>query len=609
MEMMPYCASCRVGVSAPFGCQRVERRETTLEGGKRAIVHQLLSLILANFSIQGMDNVQGDPPTQRPQPPPTMSSIDKEFGQYAADDEAINDLIPPSKRVSSTLELQDEDDSSYAPHSYNTPTPAARKKSFLFYLATVQAFLIIYRTEVLLSSILAISVSIAFSSYFKSHRKTTNAFRHAHIEHDYTSIQSKYDLTLGSIDHWCLHGDDNECRCEDPLEPRSKRSSHKWENQHKENIKVATEALMTFGLASRNEYPFSYDDMWVDRPDDDWAIGRGPRFGDDDYGSASYGDSVGGGSGMDDDFVGDDGYGIPMESGSSTADVDAALGEEGDLSPVVEEGGGGTRRNSRLLGYFFGNVNEEREVAESGGGLDVVFVGDSITEQRQGTSHGKEVEDYVGIKEVFSKTFTKEKGGDFDGIAMGIAGDTAPNLLWRLMNGEMPYGLNPKVWWVGIGVNDLSLTGCSEEVVLLGILRVVEEIQNVHPDDIVVINSLLPVRRNEEGLLEHTGKHHEHEALKKKEENLQDNEMSAKRMHGDLWPSIVSINEELSKFASKHPKIKFFNADTVFVDERDDGKYLKLDLMADAVHPNLSGHKKWNSAIKKRLHEILKDKE
>ena len=181
----------------------------------------------------------------------------------------------------------------------------------------------------------------------------------------------------------------------------------------------------------------------------------------------------------------------------------------------------------------------------------------------------------------------------------------SPNLLWRLMNGEMPAGLTPKVWWVGVGINDLTMKGCSEEVAFLGILRVVEEIQNAHPDDYIVINSILPVNRNTNGLLEHFGKHHEDVALKKKEKNLLDEEMSRKRMHGDIWPSIVSINEQLSEFASKHNKIKFFNADSVFVDERQDGKYLKMDLYHDPVHPNLAGHKKWNNAIKKRLQEIL----
>lgn len=278
------------------------------------------------------------------------------------------------------------------------------------------------------------------------------------------------------------------------------------------------------------------------------------------------------GEGWDDE---DDGFGVPVEMNSNEPD--------------------GVRHLRKLS-------NDEQEYS-----LDVVFLGDSITEQRQGTQMGKPHDDYVGIKEIFDKTFTKDKGGEFNGIAMGIAGDTSSNLLWRTMNGEMPYGLTPKVWWVGIGVNDFSAKGCSEEVVLLGILRVVEEIQEQHPDDIVVINSILPVKRNLDGLLEHVGKHHEDIALKKKEKNLLISEMSKKRGHVDFWPSIVTINEELSKFASKHKGVKFFNTDSVFIEERQGGKYMKLDLFSDPVHPNLAGHKKWNSAIKKRLHEILKD--
>ncbi len=164
------------------------------------------------------------------------------------------------------------------------------------------------------------------------------------------------------------------------------------------------------------------------------------------------------------------------------------------------------------------------------------------------------------------------------------------------------------MWWVGIGINDLSLKGCSEEVTLLGILRVVEEIQRYHPKDFIVINSLLPVQRNQEGLLEHIGKHHEDVALKKKEQDMEAGQMNKKRDRYDLWPSIVSINKELGEFASKHPTIKFFNADKVFVEDREDGRYMRLDLFGDPVHPNLAGHKKWNNEIKRRLHEILKEK-
>lgn len=491
------------------------------------------------------------------------SAVDQEYGDNDA--AAVEDVMS-----SSTMEMDDLNNDDDFPSYYPQPKP---QKTCLYYGATVLSFIIIYRTELLLGAALAVCVSIAIKDISATRggpRRSKNAFKNAHVAHDYSNINSKYDLTLGSIDHWCLIGDDNNCQCEDPLMPMGKRSSKKWTAQHKENMKVATEAVMKLIDVSNTKawndyegYQPDLDDMWIEAADDDWIFEKGARFGDD-YGY------------FQDDLYGN--YFDPEQDSDAAGDAGANTGGDGI----------GTRKLEST-------------------GLDVVFIGDSITEQRQGTSHGEHVEDYVSIKEVFDKTFTKEKGGDFDGIAMGIAGDTAPNLLWRLMNGENPFGLEPKVWWIHVGINDLSLKGCSEEVTLLGILRVVEEIQNTRPDAKIVINSILPVRRNEEGLLEHIGKHHEDQALRKKELNMLDSSMSPKRMHVDLWPSIVSINEELSKFASKHKGIKFFNADEVFVEERDDAKYLKVDLMKDPVHPNLSGHKKWNNAIKKRLHEILKD--
>jgi len=490
------------------------------------------------------------------------TAVDQEYGDNDAG--SVNDLVP-SRASSSTLDMEDEEDDEF-PSYYPQPKP---QRTCLFYGATVLSFIIIYRTELCLGAVLAFCVGIAIKEFPSTRvgppRKSKNAFKNAHVQHDYSGINSKYDLTLGSIDHWCLIGDDNNCQCEDPLVPMGKHASKKWTAQHKENMKVATEAVMKLvGVSSSKVwsdyegYQPGLDDGWIDGGDDDWIFAKGARFGDD----YAYD--------QDDVFAND----FDPNQGEDAGDTD------------------GETRNRKL----------------DSTGLDVVFIGDSITEQRQGTQHGEHVDELLSVKEVFDKTFTKAKGGEFEGIAMGIAGDTAPNLLFRLMNGENPFGLEPKVWWVHVGINDLSIKGCSEEVVLLGILRVVEEIQNTHPDAKIVINSILPVRRNEEGLLEHiVGKHHEDQALRKKELNMMDSSLSPQRLHVDLWPSIVSINEELSKFASKHKGIKFFDANEVFVEEREDAKYLKVDLMSDPVHPNLSGHKKWNNAIKKKLHEILKD--
>ena len=79
------------------------------------------------------------------------------------------------------------------------------------------------------------------------------------------------------------------------------------------------------------------------------------------------------------------------------------------------------------------------------------------------------------------------------GVALGIAGDSANNVLWRLVHGEMPDGFNPKIWWVSVGMNDLTRQQCSEEVVVLGVLRIVEEIIKRRPKARIVINSLLPM--------------------------------------------------------------------------------------------------------------------
>ncbi len=57
----------------------------------------------------------------------------------------------------------------------------------------------------------------------------------------------------------------------------------------------------------------------------------------------------------------------------------------------------------------------------------------------------------------------------------------------------MPSNFNPRVWWLVLGLNDLGRMQCSEEVVILGILRVVEEIRSRKPDAEIVINSMLPM--------------------------------------------------------------------------------------------------------------------
>jgi len=201
------------------------------------------------------------------------------------------------------------------------------------------------------------------------------------IENDYSSIRSKYDLNIGSIDHWCLQGGDQNCSCEDPLIPASKSSYPKWIEAHTMNKELVEKSI--------------------------------EKWGED--------------------------------------------------------------------------------------GIDVVFVGANMVELWAGrsVSNVKKISKEVGEK--FVKNFNREKRGKYNGIPLGIAGDTTPNVLWRIQNGEIPDNLNPKIFWLVLGTNDLALRQCSEEVVLLGILRVIEEIQEMRPDAKIVVNSILPMSTDKQG--------------------------------------------------------------------------------------------------------------
>jgi len=115
--------------------------------------------------------------------------------------------------------------------------------------------------------------------------------------------------------------------------------------------------------------------------------------------------------------------------------------------------------------------------------VDVAFLGESLIEEMDGRWLGLTQGDHLEhLAQMFRKRFQKPYGAPLEAVPLGIAGDAAPNVLWRLLHGEMPDDFNPKVWWISMGMNDLARMSCSEEVVILGILRVVEEIRTRKPD-------------------------------------------------------------------------------------------------------------------------------
>jgi len=229
--------------------------------------------------------------------------------------------------------------------------------------------------------------------------------------------------------------------------------------------------------------------------------------------------------------------------------------------------------------------------------LDVVLLGDSIIEQWNGRSMGVQMDNLDEIKGVFNNLFRKDHGGMIDGLALGITGDVTSNLLYRIQNGEMPQSLNPKVWWILIGTNDLGLMQCSEEVIFIGIIRVVEEILLRKPGSTVVINGILPRTNRKDGYLIPPPSE-EHDTS-----SYINNQYINNTSLFDFWASILTINNSLKEFSKTHDNVYYIDSSDLFLVQlgnekfQSEDKLLAKELMGDFVHPSVIGSRIWGNFI------------
>jgi len=105
--------------------------------------------------------------------------------------------------------------------------------------------------------------------------------------------------------------------------------------------------------------------------------------------------------------------------------------------------------------------------------LDVVIIGDSITERLRGTQTVGTIP-IPEYKAVFGAHFNPAMGGKLNGMALGSAADITPETIWHLENRWITDSLHPKLWLLLIGTNDLGRSGCSKRNTLVGILHIAE---------------------------------------------------------------------------------------------------------------------------------------
>jgi lysophospholipase L1-like esterase len=196
------------------------------------------------------------------------------------------------------------------------------------------------------------------------------------------------------------------------------------------------------------------------------------------------------------------------------------------------------------------------------GGVDVLFLGDSITDAWGGEGHRANAPG----TEVLVREFGSLKLANF-----GISGDRTQHVLWRLQNGELD-GIQPKLVMLMIGTNNSNGKDNTAEEIAEGITTIVKEIHQRSPKTKVLLLAVFPRREKPEDP--------QREKLKQ-------------------------VNAIIGKLDDGGKTVKYLDIGDRFLDK--DGK-LPKDVMPDFLHPNAKGYEIWAKAVKGPIQELLGNK-
>jgi lysophospholipase L1-like esterase len=195
------------------------------------------------------------------------------------------------------------------------------------------------------------------------------------------------------------------------------------------------------------------------------------------------------------------------------------------------------------------------------GGIDIYFLGDSITRRWQGTDDQH--------KPNWDANFWGWNAGNF-----GWGGDTTQNVIWRLQNGELD-GVNPKIIALLIGTNNVGTTVRTQDdafadEVARGVKRILDICREKAPQAVIILTGITP--RNDDA-----------------------------RQDTALMPTINKINERIAKFADGK-MIRYININDKLADK--DGKLFE-GMTRDNLHLVAKGYQVWADALKPIFTELL----
>lgn len=118
--------------------------------------------------------------------------------------------------------------------------------------------------------------------------------------------------------------------------------------------------------------------------------------------------------------------------------------------------------------------HQEKVRAAQHGNIDLLFVGDSITQNYEAL-----------YPDLWDRLFAPHRA-----LNLGFSGDETQHVLWRLQNGELQ-GLNPTHVVLLIGTNNTS-HGQTAPQVTSGIVAIVEQLHRLLPNASILIVDILP---------------------------------------------------------------------------------------------------------------------
>jgi lysophospholipase L1-like esterase len=195
------------------------------------------------------------------------------------------------------------------------------------------------------------------------------------------------------------------------------------------------------------------------------------------------------------------------------------------------------------------------------GGIEVLFVGDSITDKWGGAGHSPKS---TGAK-VFAAEFEPLKAANF-----GISGDRTEHVLWRLQNGELD-GIQPKVLMLLIGTNNHGSN--SAEEIAAGIQANVKEIRQRSPKTKVLLLGIFP-----------------RATLKTPAENQA------------VMDKIRRVNKGIAQLDDGGKTVKYLDIGDKFL--HPDGS-IPREVMPDQLHLGEKGYQIWADAVRGPIKDLL----